>query len=400
MKISGSVISRSLAVLVVFVTMAMAILVHIPPAKADTTVQSYSRYTPAGGCAVTSASDISLTDQQFKAFQLGFGVVQGVADYYYKSQVKYSCCAEQVKRNPGISLVDLKCDEEFSKPQAADPKFASAGGNIYVRFGTMPNVTLPGVMATSQYIFGTRQNYASANNSNVNKAAGKVSASNYLMYNYDSPNIVPPGNTWYGYLKEIASNNLGSANVNTFATGGGLTQPAGALSNASTPLGSKLQEGKINVADGTGGVTISTGSVCDKRFMIFVKGNLTINAPFTVDPSNPNVGCMFIVEGKIIVENGSVGSTTVPGGPANKYDRLDAAFVTDNEFFSQYDNGQNGEGIKVTGSITAGSVIIKRDIGSTSWPSFYIEYDPRYIELFKTELKLTRFSIREKGFDL
>lgn len=160
------------------------------------------------------------------------------------------------------------------------------------------------------------------------------------------------------------------------------------------PTNSKL------IAEITGNVSIPIKASCDVQGLIFVNGNLSIEPDFNLVSSN---GCAFIVNGNITIGKGLQKTNTALGSPnPSVYDVLHGFFVTDGTFTAVKDDDAGApnkwDGLYIIGGVRANTLQLQRNLNTTAnstQPAMIINFDPRYIELFKTDLTRTEFSIRE-----
>jgi hypothetical protein len=142
--------------------------------------------------------------------------------------------------------------------------------------------------------------------------------------------------------------------------------------------------------------TLNPGNQCDVRTIFFINGNLTIRPPFTINqytgPTGKDRGCMFIINGDLIIEGGGTFPT------ANQFDLIHGFFIltkADSQIISAQDGHTGFDRIKIIGGIVMKSTaniqdVHRKSLGLTTAPySLYfppseiIIYDgARYISIF------------------
>lgn len=148
-----------------------------------------------------------------------------------------------------------------------------------------------------------------------------------------------------------------------------------------------------------GNMRIVSGSECNAKGIIFVSGNLEVEPDFTNTPEN---GCVFIVQGDIIIEGGqqktnAANTDTSLAG----YDILEGFFLADGTIVTSADYPDplaKGDGLYIKGSLIGNRLGLGRDInrvGNTFQPAMYVEYDAQYVIRFIGDLANRKFSIRE-----
>lgn len=238
---------------------------------------------------------------------------------------------------------------------------------------------------------------------NSNLPIRKQSKQQQYIVNYEDLTLNPPLDTgaadWYDYLTTLVrSNSLNLLDANTYAS-----------SNASIASGNTSNF--LSVSAGTkkhiqigGNLTIGRNVVCDTQSIFLVKGTITITPNLTVN--NSSNGCLFVALGNINVETvpsrsggGVVDSPNLVG-----YDLIEGGFFTDGTFIAKRDVpdvNQKGYGLMVKGSVTANDVTLQRDVNLNAnqfQPSQVFYFDPRYREIFKTDLNYNKYSLREVGY--
>lgn len=342
-------------------------------------------------------SSLTLNAQQLADFDKGLGVDLGTQTAYKKSGSVplYMCCLEQT----GLKGKDVGNCASLSpippNPGSQNPWMTTTGGSLYIKFGR-PNSGDPKTgyflenqskNDLAQYTYGTgvAQTAQTANSS----------FENFTIFDYRSAGLNPSTfsgyDGWYGYLKKLAQVNVGLSNI---------VVPATLAGNLGTVFPANAQ---IPVYASTGNVAVSSGTVCNTKALIFVEGNLTITPSFrilnkalTLDGSDAiGQGCLFIVKGNATIVAGGTAVSTGDAGLATNFDILEAAIIADGRLSAPVDAA---EPLKVIGFMSGRLAHIERDSGNEDIPSLWVEYDPRYMQLFKDELKINRFSTREKGY--
>jgi hypothetical protein len=332
-------------------------------------------------CTLASGTT-TIPDAKLAEFDAGKGVdVTGIGRVYKASSI-YLCCYEQYVKN----VHPASCANHVPTHTAGslDPWFASSQGDIYTRFGVPYSktptsgffLTNPKQSKVAEFTYSSAQNPATRTN---------LSYSNYLLLDYDSPSTRPPvlsGFTgWYDYTKRLVEVNTGITAKPALTTiSGNITGAIGTTAGAfSAP----------------GNVTISAGAVCNTRAIIFVEGNLTINPSFKLLTPTAQQACLFIVKGNVSITAGNAATVGGVAADSIRYDLLQIGVISQSEITTAVDGS---EGLKVEGFLSAQGTNFMRDTTNANYPSIWVEYDPRYIEYFKEELKLLKFSTREKGF--
>lgn len=341
---------------------------------------------------------LSLTAQQLADFDKGKGISLPSGNIAYKKSGDsplYLCCLEQT----GLTGKDVTNCANLTPvlPNAGsiNPWISTSGGTVYVKYGR-PNsgdpkqgyfVTNPSKGDLSQYTYST----------GINKLAqvSNTSYEEFTLYNYRSSGLNPSPfsgfEAWYGYLKKLAQVNVGQA-------------PASAPASLSGNLASAFPANNPKPIYATSGdLTISSNAVCNTKALVFVEGNLTITPPFTIQNKVVNLNgsqatgqaCLFIVKGTTTIAAGGTPAASDPNLPAG-FDLLEIGIVSDGRLGAPLDAG---EALKIYGFLSGRFAHFERDTGSEDTPSVWIEYDPRYMQLFKDELKINRFSTREKGYN-
>ncbi len=227
----------------------------------------------------------------------------------------------------------------------------------------------------------------------------KQSKQKQYTINYEDLSINPPAYSeyteWYDYLYNLVNiNNNGS-----FTTyGGNATLATTSSVLAATPVNTKkhvVVNGDLNV------VNFST---CNTQTIFFVTGNINITPDFT-SPS-PTNGCMFVAKGNITVANGNRASSALAVGSLQlaQYDLIEGAFFTDANLIVTKDItniNEKGDGLIIKGSVVANDVVLQRDMNlfaNQLQPAHVFYFDPKYREIFKSDININKYSIREVGY--
>jgi hypothetical protein len=137
---------------------------------------------------------------------------------------------------------------------------------------------------------------------------------------------------------------------------------------------SQLQHGvNIYKAGGEydGSLTIPAGATCNHQAVVFVEGNLTLDASFKINDSDPVInGCLFVVKGNTIVSSGGAGGINF----------MDGFFVTDGTFTTECGGTLVIKGGVLTGTASFGCP------GDGSNPGEIIDYDARYLDILRAYL--------------
>jgi hypothetical protein len=240
----------------------------------------------------------------------------------------------------------------------------------------------------------------------------KVSRLNQFTRNYEDLAIKPPLDSgfdkWYDYVADILNRNVPSS----------ITTLNGnrVLSSSSATLAGATAGTKRHVII-NGGLIVNRGTTCNTQTIFLVKGNTTT----PIDAANPSVavrfepdfrnannqsGCIFITLGDILVTNGLKVSDplAVDATPLAKYDLIEASLITDGRLTTNRDvapANQKGDGLAIKGSVTTDTLLLRRDINLNAnqfQPAQVFIFDPRYREMFKSDLSYNKYSIREVGY--
>jgi hypothetical protein len=372
---------------------------------ANQTVNGYVEYTDANGC-VNQPGAITLSDSDYNdVFIRGRGVDQGTRVVYIRTaggaSPQYNCCLEQT----GLQGTDIQNCENLTPPRpnpgSVNPWISTSQGNFYVKLG-VPNTSNP----TSGY-FASNPNKSSIAEFTFSSAQDQsavqlnppslddLSYENFTLFNYRSSALRPPPlsgfENWYDYMVRLAEVNVG---LNTQAVPATLSGNLAGTFDPSNEPAVYIRNGDLDVQSGTN---------CNTKALIFVQGNLNVDPPFRI--SNKQVtyssnseaegqACLFVVAGDVNVSGGGNAVNTGDAGAPN-FDLVEAGIVSDGRTVLEYNNN---EPLKVYGFLAGRYGDFQRDVNNNDIPSVWIEYDPRYMQIFKNELKINRFSTREKGF--
>lgn len=373
----------------------------------------------SGGSA-SGTANLSAAEQT--KFDKGLGAIDGtLGTSYLVYKNLYDCCFEQMAANP-FNVQGCNIAQQTPNDNSVNPWLTTSQGDVYLEFGTIarnkPNAgyfqSTPKAAQKSEYTYSSLQseqaNYFQGNpaESGSSSTANSLSYNNYLLFDFQSNSVAPPPlsgfDGWYDYLSKLVRVN---SKVTTIATNNMSGNIGAALPGATDDTIKAGNTSAVSVFQ-TPSLTLAADSVCNVRAIILVDGNLTINPSFglgTADTSNQNKvnACLFIVKGDVNITPGSAAASSTrsfstTGTPVMRYDQLRLGIISQGNINMAVDPT---DPIKIHGLLAGKAGDFQRDIASTesnNFPSVWIEYDPRYIEYFKQELKLLRFSTREKGF--
>ncbi len=356
----------------------------IPPAAAFSPTPYSSIYAPSGVCQLASGT-ANIPNAQLSAYNAGAGVDIAGVGKVYRANTLYHCCYEQyLGGNEPAVCANVYRDQRAGN---VDAWTATIRGDLYTRFG-MPNTRTPatGNFQTpanankiAEYTFSSKQSVPAGRRTGL-------SGNNYLLLGYDNSSTRPPVvsgfDSWYDYVRRLIQ-------INSTITTRAITTISGGFAGA---LSTNAAGGVFQV---NGNLRVTSGASCDTRALILVDGELTLDPQIRIANINSQTqGCLFVAKGKVTISQSGTAATRLTNGPVF-YDEIQLGIITQNEVFAPYDGT---DGLKITGVVTAGGGNFQRAVNNPDYPALWMEYDPRYIELFKNELKLLRFSTREKGF--
>ncbi len=308
--------------------------------------------------------------------------------------------------NTKLVARDTACNTaiQSSSTMTSDGWMMTARGDTYTQ-NSQTSVTPSSLNNISSILSSSDSFFSSYTNSirdNLLNILARASKQEFILEGYDDWNSKPSRTSsydnWYEYLLNLVTKNnatiaqLGSTSVSNTNTSN--------IFSATTYTPKHVRY--------TGNLTLGPNINCNTRSLIFVEGNLTINPPFVItnSPTGEQMGCMFIVKGNIGIESGT--PSTYPASIATtKFDRVEAFFITEQDFYTKIDNRGSGastlyDGLYLKGSVIAkGETYFNRDLRlfiNAEYPAELIEYDPRYTQIFQDELKIIKFSIREKDY--
>jgi hypothetical protein len=344
---------------------------------ANITYYSYHEDGDPGVCQLSlGGQSASIPDSQESDFDAGIGVKVPGQTIYKSNKLDYCC----------FDFPDASgCEDLIIKPNAnaKDPWFSTYQSTVYLK--NMGSVS-PGTPSAGYFSINPNEAKISEFTfSSENDAPGNTtnySHNNQLLFGYSNPAVNPPAlsnfENWFDYLKKLVEVNTGTDTFQTINQG----------------LPTNTNNG--NVFYNAGNHTVTSNTFCSVGAIIFVQGNLTLEP--NVQITNPHISqeqaCLFIVEGDVYIEPPSSGVPPI-NLDGNLYDLLELGIISS----GKVEIKQNvTTGLKIEGMITARSINTQRDIDDENYPSFIVEYDPRYMEVFKDELKVLKYSTREKGF--
>lgn len=351
---------------------------------------------------------------------------------YYRGTI-FNCCYDQARENIANDLVDPYpegCDnahDDFSFNQS-DPYTVTSSANVYMGLGLLrgviqsektPEYGVNNFSYPSQYIFASRFNlpadaFCYTNPDGTNCLLAGVHPpdlrytfkQNQQLEDYTTGTTRPPGTSgtqsWYEYLRRLVPLNDEEAiggtvtGVTNFNSGNASTDLANNFPGARGDDEVFFVDGDLFVNTTSGGAQVNPTYTCDDKALIMVQGNLHISPQFrlgTRDLGSQEHGCLFIVGGETIIYDNNTSPEDI--GLGEPYDLIEAGIMSSGEMEMQYSNGNP---LKITGFAVGKSANIQRASSNNQAASLNVEYDPRYIELFKQYLKLLQFSIRERGY--
>ena len=234
---------------------------------------------------------------------------------------------------------------------------------------------------------------------NVQIPADRQSKQRQYITNYEDLSIAPPANSeysnWYDYIYNLVSLNNGG-NFTTYGSNATLSTTSSAL--ASTAPNTKKHV-LIN-----GNLTVDSSTKCDSQTIFFVTGSVNLTPDFT-NSSNSNA-CMFVSRQDVTVVAGNRASPalTTDNATLARYDYIEGAFITDSNLIVPKDiqnTSEKGDGLIIKGSVVSRDVILQRDMNLNAnqlQPAHVFYFDPRYREVFKSDLNTNTYSIREVGY--
>jgi hypothetical protein len=281
---------------------------------------------------------------------------------------------------------------------------STSGGSFYIKFGKVfpgsPSAGYfaenPNTSSTSEFTFSSKMSQASVQTGSI--TAEDLSYETFTLFDYSSSALDPPAlsgfDGWYGYLKKLAEVNVFDENVQSFSTP---SQPASTLAG---DLSSYFPPGaNPNVYTINGNVTLQAGAVCNTKALVYIEGDFTIEPNLTIQdktvvldgPDVTGQACLFVVNGNTTIKPGGAGGATEGG----TFDLLEIGLISQGKTLIEYDGN---DALKIDGFIGGRYGDFQRHTADQDKPSVWINYDPRYMQIFKEELKINRFSTKEKGF--
>jgi len=361
---------------------------------------SYGVYTATNTASVPIAPP-TCTDTTSLPGGLSFSATEEKKDFngqtYYKGGLFY-CCADTLYQN---TLFVQGCENaELEGDPTKDPWFSSSQADVNLVTSVLtPSTPAAGTYFNTNVRQSSRSEFLySTRTTPTTIPTNQLSYQGDLLFDYGSAFYNTPvasnfGTDWYGYIKKLVEVNLANISstrriVNITSTvqaaGGKLSGNVGPFTDTAV----LIQKTAVPT------LTVESGSKCNTKVIIFVEGDLVLTPSFKLNNRNITVGqgCMFIVQGNVIIEGGNPGTKKAD---AASYDELEVGVFSNGIIHAKYDDK---DGLYVKGFMSGGLGKFERDTESQSHPSLWVEYDPRFVELFKDELKLLKFSTREKGF--
>ena len=147
----------------------------------------------------------------------------------------------------------------------------------------------------------------------------------------------------------------------------------------------------------TGNLISSENFTCDKKTLLFVEGNLTINPPLKnsvgTDALSPSNGCIFIVNGNIYIQQGTNASSS-----SFMYDKVNGYLFANGKIIIKDEIGKRGQadplidGVYINGGLQSSyaedkSISFERYLrleDRLKFPLLAIDLHPKYIMLGNT----------------
>lgn len=264
------------------------------------------------------------------------------------------------------------------------------------------------ILPDRQSVFLSTYSAISGNSSFLNRKQSKLIQYNI---NYNDLAVKPPLNpgysNWFDHTYETVKKN----NVAPIQSRSGNIVLSGTTASFLGVSADTRQHVFIN-----GTLTVNANSVCNTKTIFFVKdsSNIVIDSTYTnadlkiipdLRVSGNNNGCLFIVATDVLIDNGAkVSNKAVTDSNLSNYDLIEAAIITDAKFITKSDitnTANKGDGLTIKGSVTSIDLTLQRDINlnaNQSQPAHLFYFDPRYREIFKNDLHINKYSIREVGY--
>ena len=147
----------------------------------------------------------------------------------------------------------------------------------------------------------------------------------------------------------------------------------------------------------TGNLISSENFTCDKKALLFIEGNLTINPPLKnslgTDALSPSNGCIFVVNGNIYIQQGTNASSS-----SFMYDKINGYLFANGKIIIKDEIGKRGEtdplidGVYINGGLQSSypedkSISFERYLrleDRLKFPLLAIDLHPKYIILGNT----------------
>lgn len=151
------------------------------------------------------------------------------------------------------------------------------------------------------------------------------------------------------------------------------------------------------------GPGLSSDYICNMKAVILIDSSLQIDIPIVTDSTKKN-GCIFVVKNDVTISG--LGNK-LSDANIMKYDHIESYIASAGKIVMQHelppDDQPNLEnvfdGLYIKGSlITTGQIVFEREIENDQYPAFLLEYDPRYLKIYREIFKNSSNSvIRELG---
>ncbi|RMD77317.1 hypothetical protein D6810_01355, partial [Candidatus Dojkabacteria bacterium] len=224
-----------------------------------------------------------------------------------------------------------------------------------------------------------------------NLVRNNLSQSGVFSSNYSDLNFIDFSSRQLNF--SLIYNKLSSSSIQKINVVGDLTK-SGSLSQ-----GFNIDSNKalVNI---DGNFNILSNSTCDRNLVFNVSGNLFIDPD--LNRSNNSV-CIFLVKGTITIGAGSTKtlSVSIDAATPSNYDIVNAILISNTEIRLNLD--QQGydlkwDGLRINGALQTRNLVNKRNLNFAAndlQPAVLIDFPLEFYEVWKDELSIKSFSIRE-----
>lgn len=350
---------------------------------------------------------------------VGYPYSSSASPRYYKGPVYYCCFENSNSFSPILGCENIQAPTP--NVGSENPYLAVARGETTIRSGiSVPQTELncDAPFNTYYYCNFQRQSraseftYTTFQSLRAGESTSMYSFQRFVVENLLTPASRPPllsgfGADWYSYLFRLTEVNLSLSNLPAMKQiPSASANCAAAGCNSNTNLSALFG---CSAAGDCGGVTtfrikgnlnLQAGSRCNVKALIFVEGNITMDTNFDLaNVSDLTKGCLFIVKGNGLI-NSTAEALTYSGQDNRTYESLRAGLLVQGLLTIPRAGGNFAEqkrALVINGLLASDRILSNRDTRSVYYPSLRVDYDPRYLELFKRELRFIKFSAREKG---